>query len=96
MVTEFGMSDAVGAVSYNGHKRAAFLEAPFAPERGNYAEQTAQTIDGEVKRILSEAHDEARRLLKQHRDVLDRLSERLLEKEVVEADELKAIMERAV
>ena len=92
MVTEFGMSEALGAVNYNGHKRNAFLDMGFAPERGNYAEETAQKIDAEVKRILAEAHDEARRILRAHRGVLDTLSERLLVKEVIEADELKAIM----
>ena len=92
MVTEFGMSEAVGAVSYNGHKRNLFLETPFAPERGAYAEQTAQTIDAEIKRILTEAHEEARRVLREQRGILDVLSLRLLEKEVIEADELMAIM----
>jgi cell division protease FtsH len=92
MVTEFGMSDTLGAVNYNGHKRGAFLENPFAQERGNYAEQTALQIDTEVKRILSDAHDTARSILRDHREVLDVLSERLLDKEVIEADELKAIM----
>jgi cell division protease FtsH len=92
MVTEFGMSDVVGTVSYDGHKRATFLETPFVPERGNYAEETAQTIDAEVKRILQEAHDKARGLLKEHRAVLDRVSGRLLEKEVIEAEELKALI----
>src|SRR5262249_6832077 len=92
MVTEFGMSDALGAVNYNGHKRTAFLEMPFVSERGNYAEETALTIDAEVKRILTEAHNEARRLLVEHRQILDDLSNRLLEKEVIEADELKAIL----
>ena len=48
--------------------------------------------DAEIKRILTEAHEKARQILRDHRDVLDRLSARLLEKEVVEADELKAIM----
>ena len=57
-------------------------------ERGNYAEETAQKIDAEVKRILTEAHDDARRVLRERRDVLDELSERLLEKEVIEGDEL--------
>ena len=70
----------------------AFLEIPFAQERGNYAEETALKIDNEVKRILTEAHEQARQILRDHRDVLDRLSARLLEKEVIEADELKAIM----
>jgi cell division protease FtsH len=92
MVTEFGMSETLGAVNYNGHKRAAFLEAPFMQERGNYAEETAQKIDSEVKRILTEAHDEARRVLRERRNELDRLSEQLLVKEVIEADELNAII----
>jgi cell division protease FtsH len=92
MVTEFGMSDALGAVNYNGHKRGQFLDMPFVQERGTYAEETALKIDLEVKRILTEAHDEARRILREKRDVLDVLSERLLVKEVIEADELKAIM----
>ena len=67
MVTEFGMSDALGVVNYNGHKRNAFLDTPFMQERGNYAEETALKIDTEVKRILTEAHDEARRILRDHR-----------------------------
>ena len=67
MVTEFGMSDALGVVNYNGHKRSAFLDMPFMQERGNYAEDTAQQIDAEVKRILTEAHEEARRILREQR-----------------------------
>ena len=92
MVAEFGMSDAMGVVSYDGHRRQTFIENPFAQERGNYAEETALKIDNEIKRILTEAHEQARQILRDHRDVLDRLSERLLEKEVIEADELKVIM----
>src|SRR3954447_11225086 len=92
MVTEFGMSDLLGAVNYNGNQRPVFLDTPFASERGNYSEETALKIDAEVKRILGEAHDTARRVLRDRRATLDVLSERLLEKEVVEADELKAIM----
>jgi cell division protease FtsH len=92
MVAEFGMSETIGVVSYDGHKRGQFIETPFAQERGNYAEQTALAIDQEVKRILNEAHETARRVLRERRGVLDRLSQRLLEKEVVEADELKAIL----
>jgi cell division protease FtsH len=92
MVTEFGMSEALGAVNYDGHRHGAFLENPFAQERGNYAEETALKIDVEVKRILTDAHETARQILRDHRQKLDQLSERLLEKEVIEADELKAIM----
>ena len=92
MVTEFGMTDALGVVSYDGHRQQAFIENPFARDRGNYAEETALQIDTEIKRILTEAHEKARQILRDHRDILDRLSERLLEKEVIEAEELKAIM----
>ena len=92
MVTEFGMSDALGAVNYDGHRRATFIDNPFAHERGNYAEETALKIDAEVKRILTEAHQKARDILTEYRSVLDTLSHRLLAKEVIEAEELKAIM----
>ena len=92
MVTEFGMSDLVGLVNYNGHKRNPFLETPFIQERGAYAEQTALLIDTEVKRILTESHAEARRVLQEHRSVLDALSARLLEVEVVESAELLALL----
>jgi cell division protease FtsH len=69
-----------------------FIDAPFAAERGNYSEETAIKIDLEVKRILDNAHESARRVLRERRPTLDALSERLLEKEVIEAEELKAIM----
>jgi cell division protease FtsH len=92
MVAEFGMSDSIGAIAYDGHRRAAFLDTPFPQERGTYSEETALKIDLEVKRILSEAHETARRILREYRPTLDTLSERLLEKEVIEADELKAIL----
>jgi cell division protease FtsH len=92
MVTEFGMSDLLGAVNYDGNKRPMFIDTPFGSERGNYSEETALKIDAEVKRILGEAHETSRRVLRERRATLDALSERLLEKEVIEAEELKAIM----
>ena len=60
MVTEFGMSDALGAINYDGNKRARFLDIPMPQERGLYGEETAQKIDAEIKRILTDAHDTAR------------------------------------
>ena len=59
MVTEFGMSDALGAINYDGNKRARFLDIPMPQERGLYAEETARKIDAEIKRILTDAHDTA-------------------------------------
>ena len=92
MVTEFGMSETLGAVNYDGHRGSKFLDTPFMNDRGNHSEDTAQKIDAEVKRILTEAHDDARRVLRERHDILDQLSERLLEKEVIEGDELRALL----
>jgi cell division protease FtsH len=95
MVTEYGMSDAMGAVNYDaGRRRAMFLDLPGGQERGPYAEDTAQQIDAEVRRIMSDAQSTARRILTAHRDELERVTQRLLEKEVVDAEELLALMQR--
>src|SRR6187431_1266140 len=69
MVTEWGMSDALGAIHFEAAKRSRFLDIPIGPERGNYAEDTAKVIDSEVKRIMNDAHGEARRILSGHREM---------------------------
>jgi cell division protease FtsH len=92
MVTEFGMSDAIGAINYDGQKRARFLEIPIPQERGLYGEDTAQKIDAEVKRIINDAHETARRILRDLRDKLESVTRRLLDVEVMEGDELRAIL----
>jgi cell division protease FtsH len=92
MVTEFGMSEELGAVNYDGHKRARFLEIPLVQERGVYGEETAQKIDAEIGRILTDAHNRARRILTERRDELERITRRLLEVEVMEGDELRAML----
>jgi cell division protease FtsH len=96
MVTEFGMSDSVGAINYAAQKRSRFLDIGIPNETGPYAEETAQLIDREVKRIVTESHGLARRVLAERRDTLEAVTRRLLEKEVMEGEELRAIMrERA-
>ena len=92
MVTEFGMSEALGAVNYDGHRGNKFLDTPFMNERGNHSEDTARKIDIEVKQILTDAHNEARRVLRERTDILDQLSKLLLDKEVIEGDELRALL----
>ena len=92
MVTEFGMSDAIGPVNHEGRRRGAFIDTPFFGERSPHAEETARIIDAEVKQIIAAAESEARRVLTERRDVLDVLSERLLEKEVIEGDELRDLL----
>jgi cell division protease FtsH len=92
MVTEWGMSDVLGAINYDGNKRSKFLDIPIGPERGAYAEDTARVIDAEVKRIMTDAHDEAHRVLASHRDSLETVTRRLLEVEVMEGAELRMLL----
>ncbi len=92
MVTEYGMSDAIGPVNHESRQRSPFLETAFPSERGAYAEDTARIIDSEIKSIISHAEVAARQLLSERTDTLRVIAERLLEKEVIEADELQALM----
>lgn len=92
MVTEFGMSDAVGPVNHEGRTRSMFLEATGGPERGVYAEDTARLIDAEIKRLIAAAEETARQILEDRRADLDALTELLLDKEVIEGDELRTLL----
>lgn len=96
MVTEWGMSDRLGAVNLAAGKRSRYLEIPQGPERGPYSEDTAKMIDEEVKMVITEAHNEARRILMDKRDLLDTIARKLLEQEVMEGDELRAILDGKV
>ncbi len=95
MVTEWGMSDTLGAVNYDGNKRARFLDIPMPQERGLYSENTAETIDTEIKRIVTDAHQKAREILTTHRVKLESVTRRLLEVEVMEGDELRSLLTAA-
>jgi cell division protease FtsH len=91
MVTQFGMSEKVGLVSLEGPRTPLFLPVPMQTPR-EYSEETARTIDEEVKRTLSETHAKVREILSTHRQTLERLAKLLLEKEVIERPELQAIL----
>jgi cell division protease FtsH len=92
MVTEWGMSETLGAINYDGNKRQRFLDIPMPQERGLYGEDTAQLIDSEIKRILTDAHNKAREILTTNREKLDVVTKRLLEVEVMEGDELRQLL----
>ena len=92
MVTEYGMSDELGAVNYDGNKRARFLDIPIPQERGLYGEETAQKIDTEIKRIVTASHEKAREILTEKREELERVTRRLLEVEVMEGEELRRLL----
>jgi cell division protease FtsH len=92
MVTEWGMSEALGAINYEGQKRSKFLDIPMGSERGPYGEDTAKLIDSEVKRIMTDAHDTARRILTDRREALEQVTRQLLDVEVMEGDQLREIL----
>jgi cell division protease FtsH len=92
MVTEWGMSDRVGVVHFDQGRRSRFLDVPLPAERGPYSEDTAQLIDAEVKQLVTNAHQEARRILREQRDLLERVTRRLLDKEVMDGEELRAMI----
>jgi cell division protease FtsH len=93
MVTELGMSDVLGLVNYEGERRRGlFIEAPGGGARGPHAEETAREIDAEIRRIMSEAHERARLTLTDHRDALEAVTRRLLDKEVIEGEELREML----
>jgi cell division protease FtsH len=92
MVTEFGMSTEVGPVNHEGRRRSTFMETPFMPERGAYAEETARIIDAEVRRIVTSAETSARNILEGRHESLIKLAERLLEQEVVDGDQVRDML----
>ena len=92
MVCEFGMSDALGLINYDGNKRPKFLDIAMPQERGLYSEETALKIDAEIKRIITDAHERATQILTERRDQVDTIAKRLLSVEVMEGDELRQIL----
>ena len=91
MVTRYGMSDALGLRTFESERRSAFFDMPMAAPK-DYSEEKASAIDGEVERILEQAHAKVRRVLTERRSVLDQIARRLLEKEVLDGDELRALV----
>jgi cell division protease FtsH len=89
MVTEYGMSEELGPISYNEHEEV-FLGRDYAQTR-NYSEEVASRIDAEIKKIVQEAYNKAERLLTENMNRLHRVAEALLEKEKLEADEFELI-----
>ena len=91
MVTEWGMSNKLGPLSYGKKEEQIFLGREIAQHR-DYSEQTAIEIDSEVKRIVTENYDRAKRMITERRETLDLLTKALLEKETLDAVEIDEIM----
>ncbi|MDR6988713.1 cell division protease FtsH [Paenarthrobacter nitroguajacolicus] len=90
MVTQYGMSERVGAVKLGQGGGEPFLGRDAAQER-NFSDQIAYVVDEEVRRLIDQAHDEAYAILTENRDVLDRLALELLERETLNQQEIAEI-----
>ncbi len=93
MVTRFGMSEQVGLVNYDNDSDEVFLGRDYGHMSRGYGEHMATTIDLEVKRIIDECYAKAKQIIEEHRDVLDKCAELLLEKEKITREEFEALFE---
>jgi len=91
MVTEYGMSERLGPLTFGRKEELVFLGREIGEQR-NYSEEVAQVIDEEIRRIISEAHEKARSVLTQHKDTLVRLAKKLIEVETLEGEELERVL----
>ncbi len=91
MVCEWGMSEKLGAVTFGKRDQEIFLGKELAT-RYNYSEETARQIDSEIKRFVEEAEKTARKIVKEHRAVMEKMVEKLLEKEVITGEEIDKIV----
>lgn len=91
MVKEFGMSEKLGLVTFEKERRPLFLDVQ-GPSSREYSEDTAKEIDREVKRIVDETYEKVKGILSGHKETLEKLARRLLEKEVVDKEELREIV----
>ncbi len=90
MVTQYGMTERLGAIKYGQEQGEVFLGRDMGHSR-DYSEEVAAAIDGEVRTLIETAHQEAYDILVNNRDVLDRLVLELLEKETLDKAEVEAI-----
>lgn len=91
MVCEFGMSDRLGHVTLGNKHGPIFLGRDLVEER-NYSEDTAKVIDEEIKRIVDECYEQGKKLLLANKEKLEILAQNLLEKEVLDGDEVRKML----
>jgi cell division protease FtsH len=92
MVTEWGMSDELGPMVYSENEGEVFLGRSITTHQ-NVSEATMQKVDSEIKRIIDEQYNLARRLLEENRDKVEAMTKALLEWETIDADQINDIMD---
>ena len=90
MVMKYGMSDKLGLICYGDDDDEVFIGRDLAHTR-SYSEDVAKAIDEEIRRIIGECHDQAKKIILEHEDVLHKCAALLLEKEKVHRDEFEAL-----
>jgi cell division protease FtsH len=95
MVGTYGMSDILGPLAYDKQGGSRFLGGGNNPRRV-VSDATAQAIDKEVRTLVDRAHDRALAILHHNRELLDSISQQILEKEVIEGDDLKNLLASSV
>ena len=91
MVTQWGMSEALGPIRYGEREELMFLNRSFAEHR-NYSDKVAQEIDEEVSRLVDDAHQRCHTVLSEHWDAMMRVADALLDVETINASEFAALM----
>ncbi len=91
LVTRFGMSDLLGPRTYGEQEEMIFLGREIHEQR-DYSEETATKIDAEIYRLVTDALETARKIIREHRDRLDLVVKHLLEKEIIEKEEFEKIV----
>jgi cell division protease FtsH len=94
MVTEWGMSEKLGPLTFGKKVEQIFLGREIAQHK-DYSEKTAVDIDEEVKRIILDAYGTAKSLLTENQDLLEMLAKELLEKETLDGSEIDALIQEA-
>ena len=92
MVAEYGMSDVIGPVTVMTRPRTPFMPVPGWEGSGTAAEETSREVDLEVKKLMTEADETAASVLRAHRTTLEAVIKLLLEREVVEGDEVRRLL----
>jgi cell division protease FtsH len=91
MVTQFGMSDVIGAMAVGDSEKEIFLGRELA-QRREISERTAQMVDDEVKRLIDEAYARARQIINENRELLDRITDALLDRETIDREDLDRLV----
>jgi cell division protease FtsH len=92
MVREYGMSEKLGPLTFERERRPLFLEAMMPPSSKDYSEVTALEIDREVSALMDKAYHRAKDILESKKDTLEKVAKVLLDKEVIEGDELRRLL----